>query len=508
MRKDLFGKGMVFGIIFLFVGAGVVPNISANLMKEDMNIKDQKVADSNQGLHIITLKPGWKYHDDGHSDTGGGEGDSYSTFNSGDCNGWCQFLGSGDETASGWFEHSLDWTCPAENVDNAMIKIFYGMRWSVNFQSGGAKVWFTFFVDDKKDEYVRFDHEGIWPNSEHTEQAIMDVSGLTLRKGQTYNIGMKSQIKSWADCLICIEAFSWASIFHGLGTTDDTEIIIVWENRAPYKPSKPSGSSSGEPGDTLSFTTSTTDPDADEIYYEWDFDAGNEGWDGPYVSGEQIDKSHSWKYEGDYDVKVRARDSSWKIGEWSEVKNVDIEYEDTCLAEGTKITMTDGSYKNIEDMSVGDRVLSYDIEHDKFTSWVVKATGAPVHHVYGLNDGLMELTGDHPIYIMKSDDRTGPGAIEAKRTKVRLKQEIMAVEVGDYVYTLEGELVEITSITPVSEPVQTYNILSLSGRRTFFANDILVYEDNPRLSIWIDYYLDKFFKRFPNAFPFIREILG
>jgi len=180
-----------------------------------------------------------------------------------------------------------------------------------------------------------------------------------------------------------------------------------------------------------------------------------------------------------------------------------------CFPAGTKITMADGCYKNIEDVKVGDRVLSYNIKCGTFTSWMVKILGNPVHPVYEINDGLINATVDHAFYLKKSDGTIGLGAIDNKLAKkfVTFPGEILSLEIGDKLFISDGEWIEITSITPNSEPVQTYNILSFSGNRNYFANDILVYEEHPPYCITSNI-LEILFEKFPNIFLIMRQLLG
>ena len=39
---------------------------------------------------------------------------------------------------------------------------------------------------------------------------------------------------------------------------------------------------------------------------------------GPYPSGEEITFEHSWDVKGDYQVRVRAKDTRGAVGEWSD----------------------------------------------------------------------------------------------------------------------------------------------------------------------------------------------
>ena len=86
-------------------------------------------------------------------------------------------------------------------------------------------------------------------------------------------------------------------------------VTISGENNAPLKPTQPEGESSGKAGTSYTYSSSTTDPDTDRIFYLFDWGDGTEsGWIGPYDSGDTIFQSHIWTAQGDYVVKVKAKD--------------------------------------------------------------------------------------------------------------------------------------------------------------------------------------------------------
>ena len=91
------------------------------------------------------------------------------------------------------------------------------------------------------------------------------------------------------------------------------------DNQAPEKPSRPNGPSSGEIGAEYTYTSSTTDPDNEEIYYWFDWgDNTNSGWLGPYDSGAEASSSHTWDVGGSYGIKVKAKDELGAQSEWSD----------------------------------------------------------------------------------------------------------------------------------------------------------------------------------------------
>jgi len=213
-----------------------------------------------------------------------------------------------------------------------------------------------------------------------------------------------------------------------------------------------------------------------------------------YSAGSLIkNKEYYWKIKA-----IDNKGSSKTSSVWSFTTK-----DDCCFPAGTKITMADGSYKNIEDIRWGDCVLSYDFDDGSFSSWKVRLRGDPIRPVYEINDGLLSFSRDHPIFINKLDGTMGWAAVDANDAKAytrvtRVQNDILSIEIGDHLYTQDGKWIEIKSIEYKSELVQLYNIMSFSGTKTYFANDILVFEDNPPFSVWwennfyIKGYLDAF----------------
>jgi len=90
-------------------------------------------------------------------------------------------------------------------------------------------------------------------------------------------------------------------------------------NNPPNKPSKPSGVTNGKIGQEYSYTTITTDPDGDQVYYLWDWgDGNNSGWLGPYNSGITTGVTHNWTIKGSYSIKVKAKDIHGNESNWSD----------------------------------------------------------------------------------------------------------------------------------------------------------------------------------------------
>jgi hypothetical protein len=90
------------------------------------------------------------------------------------------------------------------------------------------------------------------------------------------------------------------------------------QNLPPNKPSQPSGQANGTKKELYSYTTSTTDPNADKVYYQWDWGDGTTSeWLGPYNSGAVISTTHQWTTKGSFNIKVKAKDTSGAESSWS-----------------------------------------------------------------------------------------------------------------------------------------------------------------------------------------------
>jgi hypothetical protein len=99
----------------------------------------------------------------------------------------------------------------------------------------------------------------------------------------------------------------------------DPSLLIAGDSQKPAKPATPQGEVEGEIGQELIYTSSTTDPDGDSLYYLFDWgDETYSGWVGPHVSGGIAEASHTWNDRGSYQIKVIARDKNGVLSEYSD----------------------------------------------------------------------------------------------------------------------------------------------------------------------------------------------
>jgi len=149
----------------------------------------------------------------------------------------------------------------------------------------------------------------------------------------------------------------------------------------------------------------------------------------------------------------------------------------SCFVAGSKVLMGDGIEKNIEEILVGDIVVSYNELESSVETRNVTEVYSPTH------DDLIELllsdgtkivsTFDHPYYVNNMD----LASYEPKWTNERYKlpTEVVKIEIGNQVHKHNGEKLEIISINELERvQTQTY-IISVEGNRNFYLNGILVH---------------------------------
>jgi len=68
---------------------------------------------------------------------------------------------------------------------------------------------------------------------------------------------------------------------------------------------------------TYTYSTSTTDPNGDQVKYCFSWDDGTVTWTDLVDSGETVYVEHSWDKVGIYDISVKAVDETGLESEWS-----------------------------------------------------------------------------------------------------------------------------------------------------------------------------------------------
>jgi len=98
-------------------------------------------------------------------------------------------------------------------------------------------------------------------------------------------------------------------------------LIITIENVPPDAPTI-TGETNGKVGVEYEYTFNATDPDGDNVYYwiEWFKDDPSAKWEGPYTSGVEITRNHTWYEKGTYMIRAKAKDVYGAESDWGTLK--------------------------------------------------------------------------------------------------------------------------------------------------------------------------------------------
>ena len=225
--------------------------------------------------------------------------------------------------------------------------------------------------------------------------------------------------------------------------------VVKIGNQPPYPPTI-DGPTVGDPGEELTYTFVTEDPEGHDIYYyiEWG-DGTYDDWFGPFPSGQEVTATHSWDSNGDYDIRARAKDIPGSVGDWSELYQIRIGDEPP-------------DAPDIVGPAGGSAGTSYTY---KFTS--------------------TDMDGDKISYYIK----WGDGA----------ETDWTAFQASGTFYTESHTWDEQGTYTIEAKAKDTY------GAESGWSEYIVTM---PRNRVFNLNLLELLLERFPNAFPIIRHLLG
>ena len=135
----------------------------------------------------------------------------------------------------------------------------------------------------------------------------------------------------------------------------------------------------------------------------------------------------------------------------------------SCLAKGTKITLANNTYKNIEDITYDDEILVWNFDEGKFDSakplWIKKAESCPRYNLLKFSDGSELKTIDqHRIFNKQKGMFTYPMTDDTP--------------IGTITFNEKGEEVTLISKEVITEEVEYYNVIT-DYHINLFGNGIL-----------------------------------
>jgi len=105
---------------------------------------------------------------------------------------------------------------------------------------------------------------------------------------------------------------------HGGSAEGPIWTFTTERNNPPAAPTI-NGPSKGKAGEEYEYTFVTTDPEGHDVYYwiEWgDGIVEEDDWIGPYASGEEVTRVHTWDEDGTYMIRTKAKDIFDAESDW------------------------------------------------------------------------------------------------------------------------------------------------------------------------------------------------
>jgi hypothetical protein len=146
-----------------------------------------------------------------------------------------------------------------------------------------------------------------------------------------------------------------------------------------------------------------------------------------------------------------------------------------CFSEDTLISTKDGNTE-IQKIEVGQFIWSFNFVKNEKELKEVLEIQSPIHDdivTIEFNNGIIiNNTFDHPFY----NENGKLISYNPSKTMDWYKGEILQMEVGNKCIDINGNLLEIKSITENIKPIQTYTLF-VKDNKNFYANSVLVYDE-------------------------------
>ena len=290
--------------------------------------------DNVYSLNVYTGQEIWRYTTNGDVDSSPAIYDN-RVYVGGGNRLYCLNAENGNYLGSNWIGY-LGYSSPA---------IAYGNVYVASYRTSGFGRVYCFNAETGQQ---------IW--SYGTDYDL--ISSVIVADGKAYFTGIGGDWNSWHSELICVNAFSggdeiWYYLIHSnwnLWGVDYSATPVIADNKLyacfeegqwdgsyrhyikcfqdnypPETPHVPIGPCDGIVGVEYTFSSYSTDLNGDDLFYWFDWgDGTNTSWLGPYTSAEIVYANHNWILDGNYSIRVKAKDSESFESDWSEPSSINI----------------------------------------------------------------------------------------------------------------------------------------------------------------------------------------
>lgn len=181
----------------------------------------------------------------------------------------------------------------------------------------------------------------------------------------------------------------------------ETSVTLNAYIGTPSIPIRPSGQTSGNKGISYTYNTTTTTPDGDSIYYQFDWDDGTNTTIGPHPSGIIVSASHSWTSARSYDVRVRAKDASYESwSDWSPTLPVSIVNREPYVPSKPSGRISGYTYSAYDYYAVTTDPDGDDVRYE--FSWGDGTTNTTGWHASGINASASHSWSSAGIYLVQA----------------------------------------------------------------------------------------------------------
>ncbi|MFY0608619.1 MAG: hypothetical protein JXR10_18015 [Cyclobacteriaceae bacterium] len=144
-----------------------------------------------------------------------------------------------------------------------------------------------------------------------------------------------------------------------------------------------------------------------------------------------------------------------------------------CFTAGTQVLLANGTESNIEDLTIGQEVMSMNNSTGKLEPSEILELASPTHTnlvELTFTDGrTVVATEDHPFYDGARWLSLNPSKTQADYNF----EEVSQLAIGIKLQSIEGNI-ELESVKLIPKLQRTYTIVKLSRNKTFVANGIVV----------------------------------